>query len=171
MMYCDQSKRPGIAAGPFLLLCSERLDLEVHTTHAAAARRHAAAACVLLRHFGHHGFGGDQQRRDRGRVLDRHTHDLGRVDDALGDQVDVFAGLGVEAIGVLILLEDLADDDGTVLARVDRDLARRIGEQELPLCGKRAIKDFNCCNEVQSIRASPDNRALQQAARWLCRPS
>src|SRR6267143_303519 len=123
MMYCDQSKRPGIAAGPFLLLCSERLDLEVHTTHAAAARRHAAAACVLLRHFGHHGFGGDQQRRDRGRVLDRHTHDLGRVDDALGDQVDVFAGLGVEAIGVLILLEDLADDDGTVLARVDRDLA------------------------------------------------
>src|SRR6266436_736457 len=123
MMYCDQSKRPGIAAGPFLLLCSERLDLEVHTTHAAAPRRHAAAACVLLRHFGHHGFGGDQQRRDRGRVLDRHTHDLGRVDDALGDQVDVFAGLGVEAIGVLILLEDLADDDGTVLARVDRDLA------------------------------------------------
>src|SRR5712664_3289286 len=125
MMYCDQSKRPGIAAGAFLLLCSERLDLEVHTTHAAhaaAACRHAAAG-VLLRHFGHHGFGGDQQRRDRGRVLDRHTHDLGRVDDALGDQVDVFAGLGVEAIGVLILLEDLADDDGTVLARVDRDLA------------------------------------------------
>src|SRR5712664_636180 len=125
MMYCDQSKRPGIAAGAFLLLCSERLDLEVHTTHAAhaAATRRHAAACVLLRHFGHHGFGGDQQRRDRGRVLDRHTHDLGRVDDALGDQVDVFAGLGVEAIGVLILLEDLADDDGTVLARVDRDLA------------------------------------------------
>src|SRR5712664_2944215 len=125
-MYCDQSKRPGIAAGPFLLLSSERLDLEIHTTHAAhaaATRRHAAAAGVLLRHFGHHGFGGDQQRRDRGRVLDRHTHDLGRVDDALGDQVDVFAGLGVEAIGVLILLEDLADDDGTVLARVDRDLA------------------------------------------------
>src|SRR6267154_2885974 len=123
MMYCDQSKRPGIAAGPFLLLCSERLDLEVHTTHAAAPRRHAAAACVLLRYFGNHGFGGDQQRRDRGRVLDRHTHDFGRVDDALGDQVDVFARLRVEAIGVLIFLEDLADDDGAVLARVDRDLA------------------------------------------------
>src|SRR5882724_2770618 len=125
MMYCDQSKRPGIAAGPFLLLSSERLDLEIHTTHAAhaaATRRHAAAG-VLLRHFGHHGFRGDQQRRDRGRVLDRHTHDLGRVDDALGDQVDIFAGLGVEAVGVLIPLEDLADDDGTVLARVDRDLA------------------------------------------------
>src|SRR5258708_40183230 len=50
-----QSKRPGIAAEPFLLLCSERLDLEIHTTHAAhaAARRHAGAG-VLLRHFGHH---------------------------------------------------------------------------------------------------------------------
>src|ERR1700720_690424 len=98
------------------------MDLVVHATHAAAARLHAAAG-VLLRQFGHHGFGGDQKRRDRGRVLDRHTHDLGRVDDALGDQVDVFAGLRVEAVGVLILLQDLADDDGTVLARVDRDLA------------------------------------------------
>src|SRR6267143_575520 len=98
-------------------------DLEVHTTHAATARRHAASAGALLRNFGHHGFGGDQQRRYRGRVLDRHTNHLGRIDDALRDQVDVFAGLRVEAIGVLILLEDLADDDGTVLARVDRDLA------------------------------------------------
>src|SRR6266849_2787068 len=98
-------------------------DLEVHTTHAATARRHAASAGALLRNFGHHGFGGDQQRRDRGRVLDRHTNHLGRIDDALRDQVDVFAGLRVEAIGVLILLEDLADDDGTVFARVDRDLA------------------------------------------------
>src|SRR6059036_1431064 len=57
------AKRPGIAAGPFLLLCSEWLDLEVHTTHAAhaaATRSHAGAgARVLLRHFGHHGFGCD----------------------------------------------------------------------------------------------------------------
>src|SRR5260370_13052174 len=102
------------------------MDLEVHATHAAAARRHAAARVLL--HFGHHGFGGDQKRRDRGCVLDRHAHDLGRVDDALRDQVDVFAGLRVEAVGVLILLEDLADDDGTVLARVDRDLAGWIGQ-------------------------------------------
>src|ERR1700730_14550566 len=99
------------------------MDLVVHAAHAATARRHAASAGALLRQFGHHGFGGDQQRRDRGRVLDRHANHLGRVDDALRDQVDVFAGLGVEAVGVLILLEDLADDDGTVLARVDRDLA------------------------------------------------
>src|SRR6266487_1703566 len=102
---------------------------EIHAAHAAAARRHAGAAGVLLRQFGHHGFGGDQQSRNRGCVLDRRTHDLGRVDDALGDQVDVFARLRVEAVGVLILLEDLADDNRTVLARVDRDLARRPGER------------------------------------------
>src|SRR5205814_2082347 len=40
-----------------------------------------------------------------------------------GDQVDVFAGLRVEAVGILILLEDLADDDGAVFASIDGDLA------------------------------------------------
>src|SRR5260221_810056 len=125
-----QSKRPGIAAEPFLLLCSERLDLEIHTTHAAhaAARRHAGAG-VLLRHFGHHVFGGDQESRDRRCVLDRHMNHLGRVDDALGDQVDVFAGLGIEAVGVLVLLEDLADDDRAVFSGIDGDLAGRIGQR------------------------------------------
>src|SRR6202011_3467732 len=78
---------------------------------------------------GHHGFGSDQESCDRSRVLDRHTNNLGRVDDALGDQVPVFAGLGVEAVGILILLEDLADDHRAVLARVDRDLAGRIGQR------------------------------------------
>src|SRR5256886_3237780 len=113
------------------LLSAERLDLEVHTTHtahAAATRRHAAAG-VLLRYFGYHGFGGDQQRGNRSRVLDRHANHLGRVDDALGDQVAVLAGLRVEAVGILILLEDLADDHGTVFSGIDRDLAGRIGQR------------------------------------------
>src|SRR5712675_1907735 len=113
------------------LLSAERLDLEVyatHTAHAAASRRHAAAG-VLLRYFRYHGFGGDQQRRDRSRVLDRHANHLGRVDDALGDQVAVFAGLRVEAVGILILLKDLADDHGTVFSGIDRDLAGRIGQR------------------------------------------
>src|ERR1700736_3867229 len=128
-----KAKGPALLPNLSYLLCSERLDLEVHTTHAAhaAARRHAAtaAAGVLLRQFGYHGFGSDQESCDRSRVLDRHTNNLGRVDDALGDQVAVFAGLGVEAVGILILLEDLADDHRAVLARVDRDLAGRIGQR------------------------------------------
>src|ERR1700680_2499129 len=126
-----KAKGPALPPNLSYLLCSERLDLEVHTTHAAhpPARRHAASTCVPLRNFGHHGFGGDQESCDRGRVLDRHTNNLGRVDDALGDQVPVFAGLGVEAVGILILLEDLADDHRAVLTRVDRDLAGWIGQR------------------------------------------
>src|SRR3979490_1726379 len=124
------SKKPRHRCRGFALLSLlERLGSEIHAAHAAARRHATAAAGVLLRQFGHHGFGGDQQSRNRGCVLDRRTHDLGRVDDALGDQVDVFARLRVEAVGVLILLEDLADDDRAVLARVDRDLARRPGER------------------------------------------
>src|SRR5437763_6057234 len=118
-------------------LSAERLDLEIHTTHAthAAARRHAASAGVLLRHFGHHGFRGDQESRDGRCVLDRHTNHLGRVDDALGDQVAVFAGLRVEAVGILILLEDLADDHRTVFASINGDLAGWIRQ--------RLADDFN----------------------------
>src|SRR5664279_2178874 len=99
--------------------------LEVHAAHAAARGHTATSASVLLRQFGHHGFGGDQQSRDRRRALDRRTDHLGGVDDALLDEVAVFAGLRVEAVGIRLVLEDLADDDGTVLARVDRDLAGR----------------------------------------------
>ena len=42
------AKRPGIAAGPFLLLCSERLDLEIHTAAHAAALRHTAGATAAI---------------------------------------------------------------------------------------------------------------------------
>src|SRR5947208_10149476 len=129
-------------------LSAERLDLEIHTTHAthAAARRHAASAGVLLRHFGHHGFRGDQESRDGRCVLDRHTNHLGRIDDALGDQVDVFAGLRVEAVGILILLEDLADDHRTVFASIDGDLAGWIRQ--------RLADDFDAGVLVADLGAS-----------------
>jgi hypothetical protein len=35
----------------------------------------------------------------------------------------------VEAVGILILLENLADDHGTVFSGIDRDLAGRIGQR------------------------------------------
>jgi hypothetical protein len=73
-------------------LSAEWFDSEVHTAH-TASRRHTGAALVFLRHFGHHGFGGNQERRNRGSVLDRYANDLSRVDDALGNQIAVFAGL------------------------------------------------------------------------------
>src|ERR1700737_95939 len=125
----SQTKTPASLPGFCIVVIAWANGSEIHAAHAAAARRHTAAAGVLLRQLGHHGFGGDQQRRNRSCVLDRRAHHLGRVDDALGDQVDVFAVLRVEPVGVLVLFEDLADDDGAVLARVDRDLARRHGER------------------------------------------
>src|ERR1700756_3799165 len=111
-----------------VLLGAQWMGLEVHATH-AAARRHSGAGGRLLRQLGDHGLGGDQKRGNRSCVLDSHTHDLGRVDDALGDQVAVLAGLRVEAVGVLILLQDLADDDRAVLAGIDRDLAGWPGQR------------------------------------------
>jgi hypothetical protein len=52
----------------------------------------------LLRLVGDDGLGGEEQRRDRRRVLQRRAGHLGGVDDAGLDQVDVLAGGGVEAV-------------------------------------------------------------------------
>ena len=93
-----------------------------HSTHAATTR-HCRA--LLLRQFGYHRFGSDQEARNRGSVLQRDAHDLGRVDDALGHQIAELAGLGVVAVSVGIVLQDLADHDRAILAGVHCDLARR----------------------------------------------
>src|SRR6267378_5238690 len=94
--------------------------LVIHTAHTAhSTARHSGGPAVFLRPFGDHGFRGDQKPGDRRCILQRRPYDLGRVDDALGDEIDVLAVLGIEAVGVLILLEDLADDDRTVFSRID----------------------------------------------------
>ena len=53
------------------------------------------------------------------------AHDLGRVDDAGLHHVDILAGLGVEAVVGVVLVEQLADDDRAVDAGVLGDLAHR----------------------------------------------
>src|SRR3954464_11980491 len=124
------SAAPKSAVADFALVQAGRLfewtSLEVHS----AARGHAArrAAALLLRHFGDHRLGGDQQARDRSRALQGLTHDLGRIDDALGEHVHILAVLRIEAVAVLVLLQDLADDHRTVLARIEGNLACRSGE-------------------------------------------
>src|SRR5207248_8739554 len=73
-----------------------RSGLEVHPAHAAYATHaaHAAAAMRMtarrrlgLRLLGDHRLGSDQQAGDRGRILQRDAHDLGRIDDAGLDHV------------------------------------------------------------------------------------
>ena len=97
-------------------------------SHAAAAR-HRGSRRVLLRQLGHHGLGGDQEAGHGGCALQGRAHHLGRIDDALRHHVDVLARLGVVAVVVLILLQDLADHHRAVLARIEGDLARRPGER------------------------------------------
>src|SRR6476659_1669319 len=110
---------------PFALGASlpEHRKLEVHAAHAAA--RHHWSRILLLRHFGNHGLGSDQEASNRRRTLDRRAHHLGRVDNAFADEIAVFTGLRVEAVGILLLVHDLADHDRTVRAGIDRDLTRR----------------------------------------------
>ena len=47
--------------------------------------------------FGDHGFRGDQQASNRSCVLQGRADNLDRIDDAHGDHVAIFAGLGVVA--------------------------------------------------------------------------
>src|SRR4029077_12083321 len=101
----------------------------VHSAHSTHAATTGHCRALLLRQFGYHRFGSDQEARNRGSVLQRDAHDLGRVDDALGHQIAELAGLGVVAVSVGIVLQNLADHDRAILAGVDCDLARRPGDR------------------------------------------
>ena len=88
-------KRPEEAPG---LHRFSETGLIVHTAHTAhTAARHSRSSAVLLWPFGHHGFRGDQKPGDRCRVLQGRPNNFGRINDALADEVHVFAVLGVEA--------------------------------------------------------------------------
>jgi len=63
---------------------------------------HTAAGRLFLRPLGDHRFRRDQQTGDRGRVLQRRTDNLRRIDDAGLDQILELTGLGVEAVVVLV---------------------------------------------------------------------
>jgi hypothetical protein len=85
--------------------------------------RHAAG--LSLGGFADRRFGGDQQAGHRGGVLQRGPHDLGGVDHAGGDEILVHFRLRVEADRLVIAVDQLAGDDGAVMARILGDLADR----------------------------------------------
>src|SRR6185312_11134780 len=94
---------------------------EVHVAGAGGNGR----GLLPLGLLGDQGLGGDQERSDRSRILQRRAHHLGRIDDAGLDQVLIFAGGRVVAPGIVSLLQELADHDRAVIARVLGDLAGR----------------------------------------------
>ena len=53
--------------------------LEIHSTHAASGHSRSG---FLLGELSHHGLGGDQEARNRSRILQRGANDLRRVDNA-----------------------------------------------------------------------------------------
>ena len=55
--------------------------------------------------------------------LQRGADNLGRIDDAFGNQIAVLSVLCVVAIDVGFISTDLADDDRAVLASIDGDFA------------------------------------------------
>ena len=93
----------------------------VHTTHAAAGHSRR----TLLRLVGDHHLGRDEQSGHRGGALQGQAHDLGRIDDAGLDHVDIGAALGVEAMIGVALLQQLADDDRAIFSGIGKNLPCR----------------------------------------------
>ena len=89
-----------------------------HATHTATGHRWGL---VFLRQFGDDGFGGEQQARDRGCILQRAAGDLGRVDYAGFDEVFVFARGDVVTFVAFALLTP--DDERAFVTRVVGELA------------------------------------------------
>src|SRR5690348_16389338 len=118
-MTTRKAEGPGSLPGLRILFVWPNLEVHAATGHTAA--RHGGRR--LLRHFGNHGLGGDQETGDRAGVLDGRAHDLRRVDNALREHVDIVVVLRVVPEGILILFEDLADHDRAIGAGVARDLA------------------------------------------------
>src|SRR5271167_4329386 len=95
-----------------------------------AARRHsarhsaAAGSALFVGLLGHHALGGEQQARDRRRILQRAANDFGRVDDSSLHQIlELLAGR-VESERPLVVL-DLVDHYRAFPARVRCDPPRR----------------------------------------------
>src|ERR1700722_45372 len=83
------------------------------------------AVLFILRSFGNHDFGGQQQTRHRGCVLQSQTRDLGRIQNALLDQVTELTGGRVVTEGALAFLHAVQNDSG-VFARILNNLTQRL---------------------------------------------
>src|SRR6478735_2960003 len=101
-----------------------RWGSEAHAAHATHVVATGHGRRVLLGLVGDDGLGREEERRDRGCVLQRRARHLDRVDDAGGEQVDVLTRRGVETVTGLETAH-LLRDDATLETGVDRDLLER----------------------------------------------
>ncbi len=70
-------------------------------------------------------FRGKEHRSDRSRILQRHTRNLGRVDDTRFEQVLITVVAGVVTEGAFALLH-LIDNHRTLAAGIRHDLTQRL---------------------------------------------
>src|ERR1700730_15745597 len=96
-----------------------------HAAHPSASARRGLD--LLLRLLRDHRFGGKQQAGHAGRVLQRASGNLGRIDHAGGDQVLVLVGAGVVAEPALPL-ENFLKDDARLESGVADDAPQRLFE-------------------------------------------
>src|SRR4051812_24126587 len=119
-------RRAPACAGALRGSCRETSDSEVHVPHAATAAGHGRSG--LLRLVGDDRLGGEEQRSDRRRVLDRGTRHLRRVDDARLEHVDILARGSVETLPDRqrphLLYHDAALEAGVEGDLLDRGLER-----------------------------------------------
>ena len=79
----------------------------------------------------HQSFGGEHQRGDGSRVLQRQTGDLGRIDYADLDQVAVLVCIRVVAEVVVLGFADLAENDGAFMPALCAICRMRLFERAL----------------------------------------
>jgi hypothetical protein len=96
-------------------------SVPISEVHAAV---HWWVNVLFLWYFGDHCLCRDEKTGHGCSILQRAAHDLGRIDDAVGDEVTVRVRLRVITEAVLRVLEDLAQDDRVILAGVGEGITR-----------------------------------------------
>ena len=132
----------------------------------------AAAAClVVLGLLSDQRIGRQQEACNARSVLQGATTDLGRVDDAGGDEVAVLAGLSVVAERPLTLF-DLLDDDRAFFARVGDDLAEGFLDGATDDVNTEALLSLDLELVERLLRADESDAATgDDAARVACSAS
>lgn len=146
--------------------------LEAHAArHAAGTGSRAAAAAMafFLRSLGNHRFGGNQQTRNRSRVLQSRTDNFRRINDTGLDHIGIFAALSIVTEVGIRAFHQFAGHNRTVNAGVfgnltDRSLnglADNVYADSLILIGRR--ERFQSLVRVkQSYAAAGDNAFLDR---------
>ncbi len=116
-----------------------------------------------FRQFGDHGFRCDQQARNRCRILKCGANDLGRIDNALLNQIAIFARLRVIAEFILLFLQYPADHNRTVLTSIQRDLPRGPGDRLLDDLDSGLLISVGCGQLCKRLGRTEE----RNAATWL----